>query len=117
MFMKGQQMKVKLERIPSIPIDEFADMHGFDIIVKERLTSDISARFYASFSTTVEIKERSTLSSAFGNGKTPYEAIVAYAERISNKTLVVDAYKSTRKEIQTPIITKPKNRIEGIYNG
>lgn len=95
-------MKTVIKRIDEMTLEEFAEANGLTMTVNERrLPKDDPTRYYASFDG-IEVKERSVLCSTFGNGKTPEEAIRAYAPEISLKTLVLDAMKPTRKTIESP---------------
>jgi hypothetical protein len=57
-------------------------------------------RFYAKFENTY-IKGDGVVIGTFGNGATEAEAIAAYAEEISEKTLVIDPF-NQRRELPVP---------------
>lgn len=80
-----------------IPFRKFAEEN--DLTLKIHVNLD--GEFRVSFKN-VEIKTGSILSSGNGYGKSKQEAINDYARIISNKLLVVNAYKDNRKEIRCP---------------
>lgn len=102
-------MKVKLDTIPKVTLEEFADLHGLSVTVRERSPSDMGTRwnerfrYYAEFDG-CEIKSGPFLRSAYGDGATHLEAIAAMGVLISGKRIVIDAFGSGRKEIDVPII-------------
>ena len=103
-------MKITIEAIPVSNIAKFAKQYGFELQVNERKRA-IGApdRYYAYFNR-AKIKNGGILSSEYGNGSTPEEAIDNYARRIEMKTLVVNAYSDTeRKEIEVPRLFKKKS--------
>ena len=92
-------MKIVTESVPACTLEEFADKYDLIMIVKERpLPEGDPSRFYARFEG-VEVGGDGTLTTAFGNGATPEDAMAAYAERIYLATLVVDAHKDSRRQI------------------
>jgi hypothetical protein len=99
---KGGMMKISMHSIPEITIQQFADKYDLEMEVHERKVGWMdNDRFYAFF-TGAEVKSGCILGSEFGNGSTPDMAILNYANKISLKLLVIDAYKSTRREIEVP---------------
>ena len=101
-------MKTTVKLQPRSTLEEFADKHGLEMEVRERpeyLNPDYV--FYAQFKG-VEVLEGRILASAYGEGNTPEEAIAAYAQEISEKHIVIDAYKTSRREIFAPIIGEQK---------
>ena len=90
---------LKLESKP-VSLQDFADKYGLELNITERENKDLP-RFYASFSN-VEIKNGSVLSSCFGDGNTIEKAILDYVNRISEKLIVIDAFKPSRREIKVP---------------
>lgn len=58
-------------------------------------------RFYCSFKH-AEIEDGDLLKGASGNGETIEKSIIDYMQQISGKTLVIDAYKDTRRRIVVP---------------
>lgn len=79
-------------------ITEYADCLNVNI---ELTYYHNQQRYTASF-VGAEVAENSCLISAYGKGITPNEALLDYVKRIKGKTLVFDAYKSTRREYQVP---------------
>jgi len=98
-------MKIEKHYLSEMTLDEFTNKHNLVITINEREESlDSPERYYAKIKHT-ESKEGNFLCGAYANGRTPKEAIANYATEISCKTLVVDAYEKTRKEIKVPRIT------------
>ena len=96
-------MKTTINRITPVSIDEFADKHSLEMVVSERSHEmPKSMRFYAHFKNCEEKTGQGMLRGTFGNGATPTQAIKAYAQEISGKTLVVDAFTEKRREILVP---------------
>ena len=79
---------------------EFADKHNLDL----KMGIDVSGNFYCSF-VNAEYKDGVVLVSSSGRGETEEEAIKNYAKEISRKLLVIDAYTSSRREIQVPVLS------------
>ena len=88
-----------------IYFDQFASAHGLNLIVKYRQTlpkgADERSRFYAAFDR-AEVKHGGMLKGEYGDGPTPEEATKAYAQALRGQLLVIDAYKSSRREIRCP---------------
>lgn len=81
-------MKILEELVKHGTIEEFADNHGLEMSVKERsLPVGDPTRYYARFQH-VDVMGDGVLIGTFGNGATKEEAIAAYAEKISMKTLI-----------------------------
>lgn len=80
-----------------ISISKFADLHGLEMEVHQRRDRDYYARFSLS-----EIKEGRMLIGTYGDGCNETEAIKAYALKISGQTLVIDAFRDSRREIFVP---------------
>lgn len=100
-------MKIKyhfLEEESAISINEFADKHGFVMEVHERPKEFWpNRRFYACFPA-IGIVNGFILSSAFGEGSSPEEAIQSYIERISGKRVCIRGSRSL--DIQVPILKR-----------
>jgi hypothetical protein len=96
------RLQIVIDRIPEQTIEAFGVAHNLVMEVKER-SREVNApdRFYAYFKS-VEVSEGAFLRSTFGNGQTPEQAITNYAPEISMKRIVVDAMKTTRREINVP---------------
>lgn len=97
-------MKTTLIEIPEMTLEEFADRHGLEMVVKERPKTTGDSRYYACFKD-CEISAGGFLKGEFGNGSNPGRAIRAYAKEISECCLVIDAMRSTRREIQACKLT------------
>jgi len=97
-------MKVMLNELERVDLEEFAKKHDLVMQVSER---DVAAqlmgvaRYYAKFKG-VEVKTGLTLEGAYGNGTTPEKAIEDYCKEISGKWIVVNAYGPSRALIYTP---------------
>jgi hypothetical protein len=101
-------MKIDIERVPEMTIEEFADKHGLTMKVRERTFSLNGMLFFAGFDR-VEVKDGPVLVSTFGDGATPEEAILDYTRKISLKLLAIDAFLPGRQNIQAPrFIEKPE---------
>jgi hypothetical protein len=100
-------MKVIITEFERSTIENFADAHNLTMIVNERDTKKGELSPYYAFFENTEAKEdkySNVLCTEAGTGRTPYEAISRYAQNISKKYLVINAYSDTnRKEIQCPI--------------
>lgn len=95
-------MKLKIDCIPVMTIEEFADKNELVMEICERRVPEGDAnRFYASFES-CEVKGNGVLIGVHGDGSTHEEAIRDYACRISLTTIVMNAYAKDRKEIQVP---------------
>jgi len=94
-------MKIERVLVPETTIEVFAELHGLTMCVSERGEASrnyTGYRYSASFRS-VEIRSGGCLISLSGNGNTEEAAISNYAQAISEKPLVIDAYKKTRKEL------------------
>lgn len=97
-------MKIRYEYVPApTKLQDFADQYGLELVVRER-NSSVLPRFFASFDD-LDVKDGNILCSTFGNGSTPFEAIVNYAQLISNKSLCFSASSPTdRKIVYSPTL-------------
>jgi len=105
-------MEIKYDKIQRMTISEFADMHDLNMVVRERHTGhgdNSLPRFYASFEHS-EVSDRCMLIGKYGDGDTPEEAIKDYAKEISEKKLVLNAYRKNRVEIQVPCLLDEESR-------
>ena len=99
-------MKIKLHDIPSMTIEQFADAHNLVMEVHERnLPENDPHRYYAHFER-CDIGGDGRLIGEFGDGRTPGEAIDNYADKISLKTIVIDAHLPWRREVNVPRLRK-----------
>jgi len=95
-------MKIENNFIEEISIEEFAEKNDLVMQVFERRVPITNPnRFYACFKHCEE-KGDGVLIGTYGNGVTPDLAINEYVKMISLKTLVIDAYSDSRKEIKVP---------------
>lgn len=102
-------MKYTLHAVPTQTFEAFVNEHGLEIEVKERGSETLKcswigpdSRYHASFASHCEIIRDGMLSSAYGNGPTPEAAIEDFAKELSEKRIVFDAYRDTRREIKCP---------------
>jgi len=108
-------MKIKRNLIERIDIADFAERHDLTIVVRERGYNDMVAfnvkhAFYAYFEG-AEVKEGCCLVSSYGDGADEDDAILSYAQSISDKTLVFNAFGKDRREIKTPYLSyHPRKR-------
>lgn len=96
-------MKTKEFFLSRMSIEEFAETHDLVMEIHERTDKDGLDRYYAHFED-AEVSDSNFLIGAYGNGKTPEEAVVNYAEEISGKMIVVDAMSDKRRNIIVPIL-------------
>lgn len=100
-------MKTTIEHIPTATLDEFCAKHDLRLRVSERrLPAGHPMRYYASFDS-CEVSEHPFLIGAFGNGATPDGAKRDYAEVISMKRIVINAWGMKRREIDVPRLIEP----------
>ena len=96
-------MKIERHEIEKNSIEDFADQHNLVMEVHERrYPVGDPARYYAHFKSAEAREGMCALIGLFGNGATPEEAIAAYAEEISLRTLIIDAMRTSRREIRVP---------------
>lgn len=100
-------MEIIINQVESTTIENFADHYGLVMEVNERTNPKQPCwRWYASFKH-CEVKSGGGLTSNFGDGTTPEEAIKHYARNISLKNIVINAYKKDkRREITVPMLTE-----------
>ena len=91
-------MKITIKAKERMTLEDFADKHNLEMIVREHDWG------WAAAFDNIEIKDRSILISACGIGSDPEQAIADYKNRISEKTLVIGAYTTQRKEIRVPVL-------------
>ena len=97
----------RLEAIPDIDIKSFAEANALTVVVRERpKDSGDPARYYAAFDRCDTMGD-GVLIGEFGNGATPDEAIAAYARKVSNKRIVVNAHTPQRREMNVPRLRWP----------
>lgn len=94
-------MKTVIKRASRMTIEEFAEKHGLTMVLTERRKQYIRVpheRWLAHFDN-CETKDGCILSGTYGQGATTKEAIADYADKITGKLLVIDAYGDNRREI------------------
>lgn len=100
-------MKIVMRKQPRQTIEDFADEYDLIMEVTERRPElcgfENYNKHYACFQS-AEIAAGGILQGAHGNGATPEAAIRDYKRNIAGRTLVVDAMKLSRREIQVPIL-------------
>lgn len=107
-------MKIERKLIERLDIAEFAERHGLTMEVHERERDSsmyfTTYPFYAEFKG-AEVKEGVCLISAFGDGDNEESAIRDYANEISGKLLVFNAFGKDRYEIKVPYLSyNPKEK-------
>ena len=80
-------------------IQEYADAINVEIHLKRYENQD--NRWMAEFPD-CELMEDGCLASAYGNGKTPDEAIRDYVNQIAGKRIAIGAYTDGRREFNVP---------------
>ena len=110
-------MKIEKHLLTRMRIEDFADEHGLIMQVHERERDFIPfyRRFYASFKG-AEVKEGIMLHGVCGNGNTIEAAISDYAQKISHKTIVINAMRDDRREIKAPLLLDEKVVIESLLS-
>ena len=103
------KMAVRVEARPRSTLDAFAVEHGLTMVVCERsgewgFPEGHPRRWFAHFER-AEQKGDGVLIGVSGDGPTPEAAIADYGRRISERRLVIDAMRDTRREIEVPVIT------------
>lgn len=99
-------MQIVRELAPTSTLDAFAEENGLVMVVTERRMdrwqrANRLPQFTACFRG-VEVRAGGLLLGAYGEGESEHDAILDYARRIANETIVVDAMKPTRREIRAP---------------
>jgi hypothetical protein len=114
MAARGGVMKIVFHTMEEQTIEQFADTHKLTMEVYERsLPIGHKERFYAHFER-CEIIDDCVLIGAFGNGRTPEEAIANYATEISMKRIVIDAFSQERREIEVPRLIRTESWVDPI---
>ena len=99
-------MRIERHYVVPEPEEDFAEWverHDLVVEVRERdpqITPN-SERFYAALKG-AEIKCNGMLRSTFNNGRSEADAIYGLPHLYSGRTIVFDAYKSTRRELVCP---------------
>lgn len=84
-------------------LDAFAAANKLELKVGRRVgVASGTSRYYASFESAEVRTGRRGLLGEHGNGGKPSAAVADYARLISGRTLVVDAFKDTRREVDVP---------------
>jgi hypothetical protein len=96
-------MRIERFDLKRQPVEKFADEYGLVMEIHERSHRPGPTRFYATFQKT-DILDGPFLRGEFGDGATEQEAIRNYALAIQGRILVVDAGKSSRRELVVPIL-------------
>jgi len=95
-------MKIKREDVPSMTLEQFADVHNLVMKVSERRRPEGDPARYCAHFENCEIGGDGFLRGEFGDGRTPEEAIANYAAAITLKRIVIGAYTPERREIDVP---------------
>ena len=81
-------MQTTILPLARIAIADFAEEHGFNLLVKERKATKVISPWIAYFEGVTLYQDRIRKTRSYGRGMTPAEAIRDYAILISNKQLV-----------------------------
>ncbi len=92
---------MKIEETKKQNILDFESEHNLNLEIKSRPKSYNLPRYIASFEK-CEVKGIGVLTSSYGNGDTPTEAIRDYCQQLSREVIVIDAYTPKRREIVVP---------------
>ena len=100
-------MKIAIEAVPEMTLEEFADLHELLMEVRERSNPDLP-RYYAHFKHT-DVMENEFLVGVYGDGSTIEEAIAAYGPKISLMQIRVGIGSNARK-IRVPRLVQQAER-------
>lgn len=81
-------VKVEMRGKPST-FEDFCREHRIKLVARERSVHDKLPRWYATSDGLVEIAEGGFLTSTFGHGNTPNEAVAAYAKALAGHDLCI----------------------------
>jgi len=81
-------------------IEEYADILNLEILLT--YYPNQNGRWVAKFGN-AEIKEGGMLSSEYGNGSTPDEAMANYLKNIIGRRVVINAMRDDRREYNVPV--------------
>lgn len=96
-------MKIELHEIERDTISAFADKNNLTMEVHERARPvGDPARYFAHFKDSDAKEGECCLIGLFGDGRSPDEAIAAYANKISLRILVIGALTDERRVIKVP---------------
>lgn len=82
-----------------VTLEEFADIVHRDLVI--RRYAGQRNRYICSLEH-CEVKDGPILSGVYGEGRSPKEAMNSYAEQISGRLMVFNAYRDTRQEFGVP---------------
>jgi hypothetical protein len=96
-------MRIEITIVQNDPItlEEFGDLHKLTLSISETRCNNGHYIYSVRFNN-CEIKNGCILSSEYGRGETIEHAIRDYISLISNKVIVLDAYKNSRRVINVP---------------
>jgi hypothetical protein len=96
-------MKITMKSCERMTLTEFADKHGLEMDIVERGMFSGVGRYYAQFKD-CDVVIGGFLISAFGNGDTPGDAMLAYIPEISQKVIAFGSRGKDRLDINVPIL-------------
>ena len=82
-------------------VEDLALMLGRRLEIVRQPNSDLGEPWQAQING-AKVKEGALLSGAYGRGMTPMEALNHYCTLIAGRTLVLNAYRDSRTEINVP---------------
>ena len=110
-------MKIEKHLLTRMRLEDFADEHGLVMEVYEREENLIPfhGHFYVQFKG-VKVEKGAMLYGVSGEGNTIEAAISDYAQKISHKTIVINAMHDDRREIEIPLLSyeKPNHEDEKV---
>lgn len=100
-------MKIEIEQVPEMTIEEFADAHDLTMKVIERdaASTDYTGFRYIAHFVRCDVGGDGMLRGVFGNGHTPEGAIRSYVPQISEKMLVFNGNREDERRIKAPRLT------------
>lgn len=110
-------MKTEIFCVERMSLEEFADLHGLVMEVRERENpSSDHFRFYANFRNTKVVERWAFVTmdvpaGTYGNGDCPETAVRWYADLISGGTIVLDPDGPGRLELKVPRLRLGKENL------
>lgn len=98
---------IKIKKPEPVKLEDFAESNGLELVVEEMPWGVLNCTFKGA-----EVKDGAFLMSVYGYAKDIFNSIRDYCFKIEGQLLIVDAYKTNRREIQVPAKLIPPTSIE-----
>jgi hypothetical protein len=95
-------VKFKDETFPEVTLDDFCEVHGLVVVVRERPGEVGDRRYYATCDDVDLWVPDNILESAMGNASSKEEAVRNYAAKLAGRKIVVGPLGPTPVELQCP---------------